>query len=78
MTSEPSLNETSISTNIVVTDNCVVSADSIDEDQITSGNLIVEKSGNVYTLTFTFQSNDFETISGTYVGELELAQDLSD
>ena len=77
MTSEPSLNETSISTNIVVTDNCVVSADSIDENQITSGNLIVEKSGNVYTLTFTFQTNDFGTVSGTYVGELELVQDLS-
>jgi hypothetical protein len=78
MTSEPSLNETSISTNIVVTDNCVVSADSIDENQITNGNLIVEKAGNVYTLTFTFQTNDFGTVSGTYVGELQLAQDLSD
>jgi hypothetical protein len=78
MTSEPSLNETSISTNIVVTDNCVVRADSIDEDQMTSGNLIVEKTGNTYTLTFTFQTIDFGTISGTYVGELELVEDLSD
>jgi len=78
MSSEPSLNETSISTNIVVTDNCVVSADSIDENQMTSGNLIVEKSGNTYTLTFTFQTNDFGTVSGQYIGELELVQDLSD
>ena len=54
MSSEPSLNETSISTNIVVTDNCVVSADSIDENQMTSGNLIVEKSGNTYTINIHF------------------------
>ena len=78
MTSESSLNETSISTNIVVTNNCIVSADSIDEDQITSGNIIVERSENLYTLTFTLQTNDFGTISGTYVGELELTEDLSD
>jgi len=77
MTSEPSLNETSISTNIIVTDNCIISADSINENQITSGNLAVEKSGNVYTLTYTFQTNDFGVVSGTYVGQLELFQDLS-
>ena len=76
-TSEPSLNETNIATNIVVTDNCVVSSDSISETQITSGNLIVEISGNVYMLTFTFQTTNFGTVSGTYVGELQIVQDLS-
>jgi hypothetical protein len=77
MTSQPSLNETNISRDVVVTNNCVTSSNDIDEDQITSGNLIVEISGNIYTLTFTFQTNDFGTVSGTYVGELELVQDLS-
>ena len=77
MTSEPSLNETNISRDIVVTDNCVTSSNDIDEDQITSGNLVVEISGNIYTLTFSFQTVDFGTVSGTYVGELELVQDLS-
>ena len=77
-TSEPSLNETNIATNIVVTNNCITSSDSINEDQITSGNLIIEISENIYTLTFTFQTNDFGTINGTYIGELELTQDLSD
>ena len=77
MTSEPSLNETNIATNVVVSDNCVTSSNDIDEDQITSGNLIVEISGSIYTLIFTFQTVDFGTVSGTYVGELELVQDLS-
>lgn len=76
-TFEPSLNETNIATNIVVTNNCVTGSDSINENQITSGNLIIEISGNIYTLTFTFQTTDFGTVSGTYVGELQITQDLS-
>lgn len=76
-TFEPSLNETNIATNVIVTNNCVTSSDSIDEDQITSGNLVVEISGNIYTLSFTFQTIDFGTVPGTYVGELQLVQDLS-
>jgi hypothetical protein len=29
-------------------------------------------------LNFTFETNDFGTVSGSYVGELQLTQDLSD
>lgn len=77
-TSDPTLNETSISTNMVTTNNCVTSSVSIDENQINSGNLIIEKTGNVYTLTYTFSTTDFGTITGNYIGELQLTTDLSD
>jgi len=78
MTSQPSLNESNISRNVVVTNNCVVSSNDINENQITSGNLVVAISGNMSTLTFTFETADFGTVIGTYAGELELVQDLSD
>ncbi|MFH4964257.1 hypothetical protein V8G69_04575 [Gaetbulibacter sp. M235] len=78
MTTEPSLNETNIVTNIVVENNCVISSNDINENQITSGSLTVERTNNIYTLNFTFETNDFGTVSGSYVGELQLTQDLSD
>ena len=77
-TSEPSLNETNISTNVVVENNCVINSDDIDENQINSGTLTVENANDIYTLTFSFETNDFGTVSGSYIGELELTQDLSD
>jgi hypothetical protein len=77
MTSQPSLNETNISRNVVVFNNCVTSSEDINEDQITSGDLVVAISVNIYTLTFTFETADFGTVNGTYVGELELVEDLS-
>ncbi len=77
-TNEPSLNETNISTNVVVENNCIVSSNNIDENQINSGNLIIESSNNIYTLTFTIETTDFGTISGTYIEKLEMTQDLSE
>ncbi|WP_425076893.1 hypothetical protein [Psychroserpens sp. S379A] len=77
-TNEPSLNETNISTNVVVENNCVTSSNDIDEDQINSGSLTIESANNIYTLNFSFETNDFGTVSGSYVGELQLTQDLSD
>ena len=77
-TNEASLNETNISTNIVVENNCVISLDDIDEDQINSGSITVERLNNSYTLTFSFMTTDFGNISGSYQGELQLTQDLSD
>ena len=78
MSTQPSLNETNIATNVVVENNCVTSSNDIDEDQINSGSLTIESSNNVYTLTFSFETTDFGTVSGSYVGELQLTQDLSD
>ncbi|MDO1501782.1 hypothetical protein Q2T40_16735 [Winogradskyella maritima] len=77
-TTEPSLNETNIATNIVVENNCIISSNDIDENQIISGNLTVERTNNIYTLNFTFVTNDFGTVNGSYVGALQLTQDLSD
>jgi len=77
-TNEASLNETNISTNIVVENNCIISLNDIDEDQINSGSITVERLNNSYTLTFSFMTTDFGTISGSYQGELQLTQDLSD
>ncbi len=78
MTTEPSLNETNIATNVVVENNCVTSSNDIDEDQINSGSLTIERSNDIYTLTFSFITTDFGTVSGNYVGQLQLTQDLSD
>jgi len=77
-TNEPSLNETNISTNFVVENNCIISSNDIDEDQINSGSLTIERSNDIYTLTFSFTTTDFGTVSGNYVGKLQLTQDLSD
>ena len=77
MTTEPSLNETNIATDVVVEHNCVTISNDIDEDQINSGSLTIERSNDIYTLTFSFVTTDFGTVSGSYVGELQLTQDLS-
>lgn len=77
ITNEPSLNDTDISTNIVVENNCVISSNDIDEDQINSGSLTIARSNDIYTLTFSFETTDFGTVSGNYIGELQLTQDLS-
>ncbi|MDT0294949.1 hypothetical protein ACFQ3R_05860 [Mesonia ostreae] len=76
-TFQPSLNETNISTNMVVIDNCVTNSNSISEDQIISGTIIIEVSNAIYTLNYTFETIDYGTINGTYTGELQLVQDLS-
>ena len=75
---QPSIEAISFAPNIVVTDKCLTSSsDLINNPQITSGNMIVEKSGNFYTITYTFQTFDFGIVSGSYVGELQMVQDFS-
>jgi len=49
----------------------------MNEDQINSGSLAIEKSNDIYTLNFSFETNNFGTVSGSYAGELQLTQDLS-
>ena len=89
MTTESSLNETIISTNIVVGDNyCITSSNDIDEDQINSGSLTIQRSDDFYTigdiqysrytLTYSFETLNSVTISGSFVGVLQPVQDLSD
>tara|TARA_B110000090_G_scaffold6340_1_gene6593 strand:- start:159 stop:785 length:627 start_codon:yes stop_codon:yes gene_type:complete len=89
MTTESSLNETIISTNIVVGDNyCITSSNDIDEDQINSGSLTIQRSDDFYTigdiqysrytLTYSFETLDYGTVSGSFVGVLQIINDLSD
>ena len=76
-TSEPSVQESAFNTNIEVQMNCVVNSDFINETQFSSGSLTIEKSEDIYTLNYAFQTNNFGTIEGTYVGELQLVQEVS-
>ncbi len=89
MTTESSLNETIISTNIVVGDDyCITSSNDIDEDQINSGSLTIQRSDDFYTigdiqysrytLTYSFETLDYGTVSGSFVGVLQIINDLSD
>ena len=87
-TSDPSLNEVRISTNMVVPFYTVNSADVISENQINSGSLTIQRLDDVYaigdlqydkyTLTYSFETLDSDTISGSFVGVLQPVQDLSD
>ena len=87
-TSDPSLNEVRISTNMVVPFYSVNSADVISENQINSGSLTIQRLDDVYaigdlqydkyTLTYSFETLDSGTISGSFVGVLQPVQDLSD
>lgn len=87
-TSDPSLNEVRISTNMVVPFYSVNSADVISENQINSGSLTIQRLDDVYaigdlqydkyTLTYSFETLDSDTISGSFVGVLQPVQDLSD
>jgi|TARA_B110000090_G_C13141775_1_gene354076 hypothetical protein len=78
--SEKSIANISIITNIVMSSNCIASGTEISSStgQIVSGILNIEKEDNMYTLNYTIETSDFGTIKGTYLGELELTQDLSD
>jgi hypothetical protein len=87
-TSDPSLNEVRISTNMVVPFYSVNSADVISENQINSGSLTIQKSDDVYTianidydeytLTYSFETLNSGTITGSFVGVLQPVQDNSD
>ena len=92
MTTESSLNGTIISTNIVMGEvfgrNCIISSNDIDEDQINSGSLTIQRSDDFYTigdiqysrytLTYSFETLDYGTVSGSFVGVLQIINDLSD
>ena len=87
-TTGPSLNGVRISTNMVVPFYSVNSADVISENQINSGSLTIQRLDDVYaigdlqydkyTLTYSFETLDSGTISGSFVGVLQPVQDLSD
>ncbi|PVW16301.1 hypothetical protein [Marixanthomonas spongiae] len=73
------IEDVTVLTNIVVENNCVVSSESITSDgQITKATLDVEREGNSYILDFSINTKDFGTINGTYAGNLQLTQDLSE
>ena len=87
-TTDSSLNEVRISTNMVVPFYTVNSADIISENQINSGSLTIQRLNDVYaigdlqydkyTLTYSFETLNSVTISGSFVGVLQPVQDLSD
>ena len=89
LTTDPSLNGVRISTNMVVPFGYTVqSEDVITENQINSGSLTIQKSGDVYTianidydeytLTYSFETLNSGTITGSFVGVLQPVQDNSD
>ena len=89
LTTDPSLNGVRISTNMVVPFGYnVQSADVITENQINSGSLTIQKSDDVYTianidydeytLTYSFETLNSGTITGSFVGVLQPVQDNSD
>ena len=88
-TTDPSLNGVRISTNMVVPFGfSVESADVIAENEIYSGSLTIQRSNDVYTvgdlqydeytLTYSFETLNSGTISGSFVGVLQPVQDNSD
>ena len=88
-TTGPSLNGVRISTNMVVPFGYTVqSEDVITENQINSGSLTIQKSGDVYTianidydeytLTYSFETLNSGTVTGSFVGVLQPVQDNSD
>ena len=89
LTTDPSLNGVMISTNIVVPFGYTVqSADVISENQINSGSLTIQKSDDVYTianidydeytLTYSFETLNSGTVTGSFVGVLQPVKDNSD
>ena len=89
LTTDPPLNGVRISTNMVVPFGYnVQSEDVITEDQINSGSLTIQKSDDVYTianidydeytLTYSFETLNSGTITGSFVGVLQPVQDNSD
>ena len=89
LTTGPSLNGVRISTNMVVPFGYTVqSADVISENQINSGSLTIQKSDDVYTianidydeytLTYSFETLNSGTVTGSFVGVLQPVKDNSD
>ena len=89
LTTGPSLNGVRISTNMIVPFGYTVqSADVISENQINSGSLTIQKSDDVYTianidydeytLTYSFETLNSGTVTGSFVGILQPVKDNSD
>ena len=89
LTTDPSLNGVRISTNMVVPFGYTVqSEDVITENQINSGSLTIQKSDDVYTianidydeytLTYSFETLNSGTVTGSFVGVLQPVKDNSD
>ena len=89
LTTDPSLNGVRISTNMIVPFGYTVqSADVISENQINSGSLTLQKLDDFftvgdlqydkYTLTYSFETLNSGTVSGSFVGVLQPVQDNSD
>jgi len=89
LTTGPSLNGVRISTNMIVPFGYTVqSADVISENQINSGSLTIQKSDDVYTianidydeytLTYSFETLNSGTVTGSFVGVLQPVKDNSD
>ncbi|WP_299676992.1 hypothetical protein [uncultured Tenacibaculum sp.] len=60
-----------IITDVVVENNCTVSSNSIGQQQIINGVVNVERSDNIFTINYTFETRDFGNIQGKYVGPLQ-------
>ena len=67
--SDPFIDHTNISTNLVKENGQVVSGDGLDSDDMDAGQLTLTQNSGVYTLTFSF-SNDGNTVSGSFTGTL--------
>ena len=89
LTTDPSLNGVRISTNMVVPFGYTVqSEDVITENQINSGSLTIQKSDDFYTianidydeytLTYSFETLNSGTVTGSFVGVLQPVKDNSD
>ena len=88
-TTDPSLNGVRISTNMVVPFGfSVESADVIAENEIYSGSLTIQRLDDVYTvgdlqydeytLTYSYETLNSGTVSGSFIGVLQPVQDNSD
>ena len=89
LTTGPSLNGVRISTNMVVPFGfSVESADVIAENEINSGSLTIQRLDDVYTigglqydeytLTYSYETLNSGTVSGSFIGVLQPVQDNSD
>lgn len=66
---DPFIDHSGINTNVVIQNGNHVSSNSLDSDDMTSGQATVSVNNGIYTINFSF-SNAGNTISGTYTGTM--------
>lgn len=66
---DPFIDHSGINTNVVIQNNDFVSGNSLDSDDMTSGQATVSVNNGIYTIAFSF-SNAGNNISGTYTGTM--------